>query len=74
MQQLLIDNIYTQLLILCVKNNVKELKMNRRRFLINNSKFFLGVSLISTTGFSMYDNARFKKFITKRPLKTKEHS
>ena len=37
--------------------------MNRRRFLINNSKLALGVSLIPATGFSIYDNARFTKFI-----------
>ena len=45
--------------------------MNRRSFLINNSKIALGVSLIPTTGFSMYDNARFTKFISKRPPKDK---
>lgn len=48
--------------------------MNRRSFLINNSKIALGVSLIPTTGFSMYDNAHFTKFISNRPLKTKGHS
>ena len=45
--------------------------MNRRRFLINNSKLALGVSLIPTTGFSIYDKAIFTKFISKRPPKNK---
>ena len=45
--------------------------MNRRRFLINNSKLALGVSLIPTTGFSIYDKANFTKFISKRPPKNK---
>ncbi len=38
--------------------------MNRRSFLISNSKIALGASLIPTTGFSFYDNARFTKFIS----------
>ena len=45
--------------------------MNRRSFLINNSKLALGVSLIPTTGFSIYDKANFTKFISKRPPKNK---
>ena len=45
--------------------------MNRRKFLVNNSKLALGVSLITTTGFSMYNNAHFTKFISKRPPKDK---
>ena len=41
--------------------------MNRRRFLINNSKLAIGVSLIPTAGFSIYDKANFTKFISNRP-------
>ena len=45
--------------------------MNRRSFLIKNSKIALGVSLIPATGFSIYDNARLSKFISNRPPKDK---
>ena len=45
--------------------------MNRRSFLINNSKIALGASLIPATGFSIYDIARFTKFISNRPPKDK---
>ena len=45
--------------------------MNRRRFLINNSKLAIGVSLIPTAGFSIYDKTNFTKFISNRPPKDK---
>ena len=41
--------------------------MNRRSFLINNSKVALGMTLIPAAGFSMADNINFKKFKSNRP-------
>ena len=41
--------------------------MNRRRFLINNSKVALGMSLIPAASFSMKDEINIKKFKSNRP-------
>ena len=41
--------------------------MNRRKFLINNSKAALGITLIPAAGFSMADNVNFKKYKSNRP-------
>lgn len=41
--------------------------MNRRRFLINNSKVALGMSLIPAASFSMKDKITIKNFKSKRP-------
>jgi hypothetical protein len=41
--------------------------MNRRRFLINNSKVALGMSLIPSASFSMKDEINIKKFKSNRP-------
>lgn len=43
--------------------------MNRRSFLINNSKLAIGGLLIPTAGFSVYDKTNFTKFISNRPPK-----
>lgn len=42
--------------------------MNRRKFLINNSKAALGITLIPAAGFSMADNVNFKKYKSKSML------
>ena len=41
--------------------------MDRRKFLINNSKVALGMTLIPAAGFSMADNVNFKKYKSNRP-------
>lgn len=41
--------------------------MDRRKFLINNSKVALGMTLIPAAGFSMEDNVNFKKYKSNRP-------
>ena len=42
--------------------------MDRRKFLINNSKVALGMSLIPAASFSMKDEINIKKFKSNRPL------
>lgn len=41
--------------------------MDRRKFLINNSKVALGMTLIPAAGFSIADNFNFKKYKSNRP-------
>jgi meiotically up-regulated gene 157 (Mug157) protein len=41
--------------------------MDRRKFLINNSKVALGMTLIPAAGFSITDNVNFKKYKSNRP-------
>ena len=41
--------------------------MDRRKFLINNSKVALGMTLIPAAGFSIADNVNFKKYKSNRP-------
>jgi len=41
--------------------------VDRRKFLINNSKVALGMTLIPAAGFSMADNVNFKKYKSNRP-------
>ena len=41
--------------------------MDRRSFLINNSKVALGMTLVPATGLSMVGNINFQKFKSNRP-------
>ena len=41
--------------------------MKRRKFIINNTKAALGISLIPTSNFSFLDYPEHKTFVSKRP-------
>ena len=45
--------------------------MNRRSFLINNSKLAIGGLLIPNADFSVYEKMNFTKFISNRPPEDK---